>query len=186
MLKYPKDKVSGEYDYSKKPTLRIKLPKWEGKWSFDIYDEDSNKIFPDSNNPEITPMELLTYKSNVACIIEFAGIWFINGKFSATWKLVQVMVQRPEENIHGKCFITLKKEDKELLTKSVSTAATDQSVMVEDSDEEDEAGKAVDDGVADDTADNEKSAELSAATSTLDASSTKKAVTKKKVTKKIE
>jgi hypothetical protein len=130
MLKYSKDKNTGEFDFNKKPTLRVKLPKWDGTWTFDIYDEDSKKIFPDKNNESISPMDFLTYKSNVACIIEFAGIWFINGKFSATWKLVQAMVQRPQESIHGKCFINLK-------GKTIKDDSNVQSVMVEDSDDED-------------------------------------------------
>ena len=30
MLKYPKDQETGEFDYSRPPTLRLKLPIWEG------------------------------------------------------------------------------------------------------------------------------------------------------------
>jgi hypothetical protein len=30
MLKYTKDKASGDYDYSRPPTIRINLPQWEG------------------------------------------------------------------------------------------------------------------------------------------------------------
>ena len=46
MLKYSKDKSSGESDLSKAPTLRIKLPVWEGNWRCEIYDEDGHTLFP--------------------------------------------------------------------------------------------------------------------------------------------
>jgi len=44
MVKYPKDRQTGEYDYNKSPCLKIKLPQWEGAWRSEIYDEDSNKL----------------------------------------------------------------------------------------------------------------------------------------------
>jgi hypothetical protein len=46
MLKYTKDKATGEPDLTKSPTLRIKLPQWEGVWKFEIYDEDGAKLYP--------------------------------------------------------------------------------------------------------------------------------------------
>ena len=32
MLKYPKNKESGEFDYARAPTLRVKVPYWDGDW----------------------------------------------------------------------------------------------------------------------------------------------------------
>jgi hypothetical protein len=139
MLKYPKDKNTGEYDYSKKPTLRVKLPQWEGVWKSEIYDEDAIKLFP-STDGSSSPLDFLKKGSNVMCIIQFGGIWFINGKFSANWKLVQAMVQRPRATLQGQCFIKAKPQDKEKLKTQLVVEENDhiESSVVDDSDEEEE------------------------------------------------
>ena len=48
-------------------------------------------------------------------LIQFAGSWFVNGKFSASWKLVQAVVQKPKPTLQGQCFLKLKTQDKEKL-----------------------------------------------------------------------
>jgi hypothetical protein len=140
MLKYPKDKSTGEYDHRKSPTLKIKLPQWEGTWRSEIYDEDGNKLYPSIENPGVTPLDYLKKGSNIACLIQFAGIWFVNGKFSASWKLVQAVVQKPRASLQGQCLISLKPKDKELLkSQSVVDEDTEDhlaSTIVEDSDNE--------------------------------------------------
>ena len=129
LLKYPKNKSTGEYDYSKQPTIRVKLPQWEGVWKTEIYDEESNRLFPSSENPGVTPLEFLKKGSNIACLIQFAGIWFVNGKFSASWKLIQAVVQKPRAQLQGQCFIRLKTQDKEKL-KNQSVNNDDEPVTI--------------------------------------------------------
>jgi len=139
LLKYPKNKATGEYDYSKQPTIRLKLPQWEGVWKTEIYDEESTRLYPSTENPGLTPLDYLKKGSNIACLIQFAGIWFVNGKFSASWKLVQAVVQKPRAQLQGQCFIKLKTQDKEKL-KNQTVKDDDEplviSTAVEDSDEE--------------------------------------------------
>lgn len=140
MLKYPKDKSTGEYDHSKKPTLRVKIPQWEGVWKSEIYDEEGCKLFPSSDNG-LSPLDYLKKGVNIMCLIQFAGIWFVNGKFSASWKLVQAVVQKPRPTLSGQCFIKLKPQDKEKLkTQVVAEDDVDRvsSTLVDDSDEEEE------------------------------------------------
>lgn len=139
MLKYSKDKNTGEPDHSKKPTLRVKLPQWEGVWKSEIYDEDANKLFPSADGVS-SPLDFLKKGSNLMCIIQFGGIWFINGKFSANWKLVQAMVQKPRATLQGQCFIKAKPQDKEKLKTQVVVEENDHiaSSLVDDSDEEEE------------------------------------------------
>jgi hypothetical protein len=74
------------------------------------------------------------------CIVQFGGIWFINGKFSANWKLVQAMVQKPRATLQGQCFIKAKPQDKEKLKTQVVVDENDhiESSLVDDSDEEGE------------------------------------------------
>ena len=141
MLKYPKIKGTKESDFSKQPTLKIKVPEWEGVWRSEIYDEDGNKLYPSIENPGVTPLDYLKKGTNVACLIQFAGIWIVNGKFSASWKLVQAVVQKPRASLQGQCFIKLKASDKEKL-KSQQVVDDEvephiTSTVVDDSDEED-------------------------------------------------
>jgi hypothetical protein len=115
MLKYSKDKATGEADLSRSPTLRVKIPMWEGSWKCEVYDEDGEKLFPNPSNPILTPVELIQKGTQVASLIQCGGLWFANGKFGVTWKLIQVVVQKPRASLSGQCFIKLKTADKEKL-----------------------------------------------------------------------
>ena len=141
MLKYSKDKATGDYDLSRPPTLRIKLPQWEGVFKTEIYSEDGDKLFPGSDS-SVSPLDYLKKGSNIMTLIQFAGIWFVNGKFSASWKLVQAVVQKPKPTLQGQCFLKLKTQDKEKL-KNQQVIEDDiddvvASTIVEDSDGEDD------------------------------------------------
>jgi hypothetical protein len=144
MLKYPNFKGTREPDYNKQPALKIKIPLWEGSWKCEIYDEDGEKLFPSLKNQVITPLDYLKKGANIAVLIQFGGIWFVNGKFSISWKLIQAVVQKPKPSLTGQCFIKLKTVDKEKL--KVSQVENDcnecneniSSVLVEDSDDENE------------------------------------------------
>ena len=140
MLKYSKDKTTGEPDLTKQPTLKVKIPQWEGVWKSEIYDEDGCKLFPSLTNLNSSPIDYLKKGTNIMCLVQFGGIWFINGKFSANWKLVQAVVQKPKATLTGQCFIKLKPQDKEkLLSQKVDDdGAIEQSTIVDDSDEEEE------------------------------------------------
>ena len=140
MLKYSKDKVTGEYDMTKPPRLVAKLPLWEGVWRCEIYDVDQQRLYPDVSNPAVSPLDLLVKGSNVAVIIQCGGLWFANGKFGITWKLSQAVVQRKQTfALNGQCLIQLNSSDKEKLKKApVVESAVDpeMSTKVEDSDDD--------------------------------------------------
>lgn len=141
MLKYSKDKATGDYDYSRPPTLRIKLTQWEGVFKTEIYSEDGDKLFPSSETLGVTPLDYLKKGSNIMTLIQFAGIWFVNGKFSASWKLIQAVVQKPKATLQGQCFIKMKTQDKEKLkNQEVIEDELDDNIastIVDDSDNED-------------------------------------------------
>lgn len=118
MLKYSKDKITGEPDLNKAPSLRVKIPSWEGQFRCEIYDEEGVKLFPNSENTLLTPIELIHKGTNVAALIQCGGIWFANGKFGVTWKLAQLVVQKPKGTLTGQCFIKLNKSDKDKLKAS--------------------------------------------------------------------
>lgn len=103
MLKYSKDKNTGECDLTKAPSIRVKIPVWEGTWRCEVYDDEGTKLFPNSSGT--TPVELIPKATNVKVLMTCGGIWFANGKFGITWKLVQAMVQKPRPQLSGRCFL---------------------------------------------------------------------------------
>ena len=137
MLKYSKNKTTGDYDTSKPPTLRIKIPQWEGVWKCEVYDEDENKLFPNPENPCVTPLDFLQKGVNVACVLQCGGLWFANGKFGITWKLIQAVGAKQKASLSGKCLIKLKNSDKEKIKASPDPDDNDDTAVVEDSDFED-------------------------------------------------
>jgi hypothetical protein len=145
MLKYSKDKLTGNPDLTKSPTLRVKLPLWEGVWKCLICDEDGQKLFP--GEPTKTPLDFIKKGTQVAVIMQCGGIWFANGKFGVTWKLAQAVVQRPKGSLLDECLIKLKPSDKARLQAAPAPDADDDeptsSALVADSDEEDDDEPAV-------------------------------------------
>jgi len=143
MLKYPKDKNTGELDLSKAPVMRVKIPVWEGVWKVEIYDEEENCLFPNPSNPNCTPIEFMQKGTNLAVLMQCGGLWFANGKFGVTWKLIQSVTQKPRGSLTGSCFIKLKDSDKaKLKTLEVPEPDVDcdnvPSTIVDDSDDDED------------------------------------------------
>ena len=135
MLYRPKDKVTGEAIPGKAPSLRVKIDCWDGVYKCEIYDNstDPNRLplYP-CENPEVTPQVLIPKLANVACLIKCGGIYFSNGKFGVTWRLVQAVV-RPRatmRSILGKCQISLSTE--EVTQLEAGSDDEDDNTMVED------------------------------------------------------
>ena len=129
MLRYPKDRETGEIDTSRSPSLRVKLPFWDEQFSTEVYDVDGTALFP-SDDSTRTPIELITKGSEVATVIQSGGIWFANGKFGTTWKLFQVVV-KPRATLRGKCQITLSGADKAKMVKSAERAEEREQVAAD-------------------------------------------------------
>jgi hypothetical protein len=144
MLKYPKDKDSGEFDMTRSPTLRIKMPVWEGEWKCELYDMDRTQIFPDSDVPNRTPLDIINKGANIATVIQCGGIWFANGKFGITWKLFQGVV-KPKASLRGTCHIQLSSSDKQKLSAQDDNDESDEEgvELADDSDAEEEAREEV-------------------------------------------
>lgn len=113
MLNWPKNKETGERDTERSPTLKVKLDYWDSKFNCEIYDMNKELLFPNVED-KFYPMDLLTKASNVACIIKCGGVWFANGKFGVTWRLVQAVV-KPKASLTGKCFIELTTDERDKL-----------------------------------------------------------------------
>jgi len=130
MLKYPKDKASDEFDYSRAPTLKVKIQYWENMFkNVELYNDTGTLVFPNDDNSSIS--DFIVKGSSVATIIQCGGIWVANGKFGVTWKLFQAVV-KPRTTLSGKCHIVLSEKDKEKLV-----------APVDDDDDDDEPVKMV-------------------------------------------
>ncbi len=126
MLRYPKDKETGDFDYSRAPTLKVKINYWDGEYKLtEIYDDNQIPLFPNDNGS--LPHELITKGSHVATILSCGGIWVANGKFGITWRLFQAVV-KPRLSLAGKCHISLSTKDKETL---IANAAKEEEVVDE-------------------------------------------------------
>ena len=142
ILRYPKDQQTGDFDLTRSPTLRVKLPFWEDEWKFELYDLDRNAIFPDPTGNK-TPLDIISKGSNIATVLQCGGVWFANGKFGMTWKLFQGVV-KPKATLKGKCHITLSTDEKNRLLSEKSNDDEESGVEIEDdSDIEEEAKKVV-------------------------------------------
>ena len=158
MLRYPKDKETGEPDMTRMPTLRIKLDYWDEKFSCEIYDVNQRALFTPQRGDcrdgcDGGPADIITKTSHVATIIQCGGIYFSGGKFGVTWSLVQAIVRQPVR-ITGSCFIRLDDDDREQMqtldqrdAEEEANASGDDdatpgnnetSVFVADSDDDDE------------------------------------------------
>jgi len=105
ILKFPKNKEDGSYDTTRAPTIKIKLPFWDGQAKFDLFDLKSNPIYPNDNGS--SPDELVQKGSNVCCTLLCGGVWITGSKFGVTWKLSQAAVKPPESFEKGKCYVSV-------------------------------------------------------------------------------
>ena len=131
MLKYPKDKATGEADITKAPTLKVKIPYWEGEWKTELYNVDQQPIYPDPNGGPLTPKDLIAKGSHIASVIMIGGIWMASGRFGVTFRLVQGVV-KPRATMKGVCQIQLSTEDRE----KVVNQALDNDDDIEEEDDE--------------------------------------------------
>ena len=179
VLSYSKNPQTGEPDHSKNPTLRIKLPFYDGEWKgIEIYDTDTTVLFPNTNGK--SPKDIIVKGSDAALIITCGGLWFAGGSFGVTWRLAQAVL-KPKPSLSGKCHIVLDDDEQRRAARPAAThhadddhvscaasASASHEVDVEDSDEEE-----------DDDAPMQRSAS-SAPVVAAAATATKKIVAKKK------
>jgi hypothetical protein len=136
MLRYRKDKNTGEPDLTSEPTFRVKLDYWENEFKCEIFDMNYKSLFPSEN---VSPVDLIPKATNVAVVLRCGGLWFANGKFGCTWRLEQAVV-KPRATLKGKCHIKLDDTDRKTLLDQEDEETEEGTgvVVAEDSDEEEE------------------------------------------------
>ena len=140
ILKYPKNQETQEPDTTRAPTLKVKLPMWDGVYKFELFDMSNNLLIP--NDEGRSPDMVIQKASNIACVIQCGGIWMANGNFGVSWKLFQA---KYKENIQlevgkGVCHVPLSEEDSSKMAVSGSsedetTNIAGNTTMVESDDE---------------------------------------------------
>jgi hypothetical protein len=153
-LKYSKDKLTKKVDLTKAPSIRAKVPMYDGRWAVEVYDTKGKQLFP-CDNANMTPMDFVDKGSNAACVVQCGGLWFGGKGWGITWKLIQAVVKPSErQSVFGKCHIQLSSDEVEALESQpsapvdapvdddedvpASTTQAAQSTLVEDSDAEEE------------------------------------------------
>ena len=131
MLYYSKNPQTGEPDLTKNPTLKVKLPFYDGEWKgIEIYDTENTTLFP--GNPDgKTPKDIIIKGSDVSLIMTCGGLWFAGGAFGVTWRLFQAVL-KPKATLRGKCHIVLDEDEQKRIAAPSKT--TQQSHAPDDDD----------------------------------------------------
>ena len=155
ILRYPKKKDdSGDYDYERNPTLKLKIPFWEGKFNLELYNMARKPIYLPPKAPgavvpqgDKTPMDLVPKASHLNGLVACTGVWMAAGRFGVTWKLLQACVQPPLRLLgSATCHVAYDSDDEaameQLSRNQEQQQKTGPSYDADDSDDEEtDAGK---------------------------------------------
>lgn len=141
IVKYAKDKNTGEPTDKYPPTFKVTLPKKDGKYSFEVYNQDKQLV-------DLDAVELKGAK--ITSLIQCLGIWVAGQKYGLSWKVLQMKVV-PQSKINGYSFKDLGDDKAEDLSEDDEDEGDAEEVMqnaivesksedelVESSEEEDE------------------------------------------------
>lgn len=87
LIKYPKDKETGEVIDKYAPTFRLNIPYRDGKVMCPVYDADKNLI---------DLMATETKGARITAIVRFTGLWMAAGRFGPTIRVEQLRVVAPK------------------------------------------------------------------------------------------
>lgn len=120
ILKFPKNKESGEEDFTRNPSVTIKLPYWDDNFAVELYDMKGKALFlppvdggetPQGDN---MPTDIVPSKSHIQGLIQCNGVWMAGGRFGVTWKLLQAQVKAPVRLVGtGVCHIMSDSDDED-------------------------------------------------------------------------
>jgi hypothetical protein len=146
ILRYPKLKDgSGEPDYSRNPTLKLKVPFWEGRYNVEVYDMQQKSLYippkqgqtgnrAQDQQENSGPLDFVPKAAHVVGILQCTGLWFAGGKCGVTWAVKQMCVRPPQRLVGmGKCAIVMDSDDEEMENTLKETEKVEQE---EDEDEE--------------------------------------------------
>lgn len=98
MVKYAKDKTTGEITDKYPPTFKLKIPFVNGSFQCEVYDNKRKSV----DLKEL--IDTGAFKgAKVTAIIQCLGIWVAGGKYGCSWKVLQMRVT-PPQTIKGYAF----------------------------------------------------------------------------------
>lgn len=132
LIKYPKNKETKAFDYSRPPSMKVKIPCYDEKFNVNLFDTDRNPIFTtgtfEPKNPDDCFVDLVPKLSRMSMIIQCGGIWFTGGKFSVTFRLQQGIVSRPVNfNTVKTCLLPALSTDEKTYLKNEETKQRQQA-----------------------------------------------------------
>lgn len=81
IVKFPKDKATGAISDKYPPSIKAKVPFWEGEWKCDAYKKGEAAKVEGDLEAEVTG------RIHARAIIECGSIWFAGGKYGTTWNI---------------------------------------------------------------------------------------------------
>ena len=150
-LKYPYIKGTKEPDYTRAPSLKLKIGCYNGQSDTEIFDTEGRCLHKLEYPVDENFVNLIPKASHMKAIIQCNSIWFVNGKFGVTWQLVQCIVIKPNRiNGQGRCLLKfsdnentqvksiIESEEKKIQNEEDTQEENIYDVAVDDSDEEEE------------------------------------------------
>jgi len=123
-IKYPKNKDTNKFDYTKPPSIKVKVPCYDNKndgtkdWKVELYSSvDEACLFPDPTNPNLVPQDFVPKLSKVFSFIQCNGLWFGGKGWGVSWKLTAAIVNplKIEGYSANKPNVGLTQKEKELI-----------------------------------------------------------------------
>jgi hypothetical protein len=82
LIKFPKDKATGEFTNKYPPTFKVNVP-FKETYECEAYNNARERINLDNTD---------TKGSKIACILQCMGVWVAGGKFGVSWKVLQLRI----------------------------------------------------------------------------------------------
>jgi Family of unknown function (DUF5871) len=131
----PSIKISLDRDGKPKPyppTLKIKLPKENGAFKTQFYDENKQRI------ENATVEDLLVKGARGTFLIKCTGLWFAGSKFGASWKAEQVRMESIPQGLRGCAIMDDDEDSAPVAAAPVRRAAPANRFAVADDEDDDE------------------------------------------------
>ena len=96
LIKYAKDRETGERTDKYPPTMKLSVPFRDGVFTCQAFDDNKKPV-------DLSQLETLK-GATVSAIIQCTGIWFAGGKFGVSWRVVQMRVVPNDTSFNGFAF----------------------------------------------------------------------------------
>ena len=132
ILKYPKDKETGEPDTARDPSVKLKVPFWEGEFKCELYSMTGEPLYtPSYKVPDMSPVDMVPMNSDIKALVQCDGLWFTAGRCGVTFKLLQSKIEEPVR-LEGACFVDDSEDEDDDGTAATEVANAGESNSAED------------------------------------------------------